>query len=296
MNWLSFFIGVLVGWIIEWLIDLFYWRRKCHACQEENEALQARLNEAERRIRTFQVKGWEREGEPERVPAAPVAAEGAAMVPPDADLGVDLEAPDIAVPSTEVDVELEAPEVDAPDLDVDAFFDGMRARFPDVDLEGSIERLKAKFPDLDLKTALHGLKFDFPDLDIDGTFQSMKARFPRLAADAAIGGAATDLGARRAEVPTVAPDRPDDLKRLEGIGPKISQLLKDQGIVTFGQLADTSVDRLEAILGAAGPRFRLADPATWPEQARLAADGAWDELQALQDRLIGGRKTGGPDG
>lgn len=267
MDWLSFFIGVLVGWIIEWLIDLFYWRRKYQSCCEERDALQVRLAEAERRIRTFQVKGR------------------------DADLDVDLEVPEVALPAAELDVDLEAPEVKAPDAGIDAFFDDLRARFPDVDLDGSIDRLRARFPDLDLKTALHGLKVDFPDLDIDGAFEGLKARFPHLAASAAVGGMAAELGDRHAELPTIAPQRPDDLKRIEGIGPKISRLLKDHGILTFAQLAATSPDRLWAILQEAGPRFQLANPESWPEQARLAADDAGDELQALQDRLLGGRRS-----
>jgi hypothetical protein len=307
MNWLVFFIGVLVGWLVEWFIDLFYWRRKCQSCQKEKEALQARLNEAERRIRTFQVKGWELEGEPQRTPSAYVTAEEAAIVPPEADLEVALEAPEVALPSAEVEVGLEAPEValpsadvdvalEAPEVDVpgsglDAFFDSLKARFPDVDLDGSIARLKARFPRLDLATAIDGLKADFPDLDIDGAVDGLKARLGYLGAGAAIGGVGAELAERRAELPATAPGRPDELTLLEGIGPKISQLLRDNGILTMAQLADTSIDRLQAILRAGGPNFQLADPTSWPEQARLAADGAWDELRALQDRLIGGRTT-----
>ena len=65
----------------------------------------------------------------------------------------------------------------------------------------------------------------------------------------------------------------------------------DNGIFTFAQLAATSTNRLWEILREAGPNFQLADPTTWPEQARLAAVGAWDELKTLQDRLDGGRST-----
>jgi len=89
----------------------------------------------------------------------------------------------------------------------------------------------------------------------------------------------------------MVPQAPDDLKLIEGIGPKISQLLMDNGILTFAQLAATSIERLQAILEEAGPNFQLANPDTWPEQAKLAAAGAWDELQTLQDRLIGGRRS-----
>ena len=82
----------------------------------------------------------------------------------------------------------------------------------------------------------------------------------------------------------------DDLIRIEGIGPKISAMLKGEGIRTFTQLAETAVDRLQAILDEAGPAFRLASPATWPEQARLAVARDWEDLHALQDQLKAGRE------
>lgn len=88
-----------------------------------------------------------------------------------------------------------------------------------------------------------------------------------------------------------APPRPDDLKKIEGIGPKTSRVLADNGIVTYRQLADTSVERLQEIIDAAGLP-RVLNPATWPEQAALAADGKWDELKALTDSLSGGRRKG----
>jgi predicted flap endonuclease-1-like 5' DNA nuclease len=82
---------------------------------------------------------------------------------------------------------------------------------------------------------------------------------------------------------------PDNLKRVEGIGPKISQLLQDAGIMTFAQLATTAVSRLQQILADAD-LTALANPTTWPEQAKLAAEGDWEGLAALQDELKGGRR------
>jgi predicted flap endonuclease-1-like 5' DNA nuclease len=83
---------------------------------------------------------------------------------------------------------------------------------------------------------------------------------------------------------------PDDLKCIEGIGPKISGLLNDAGILTFAQLAAAEVDHLEQILEKAGARYQLADPSTWPEQARLAAADDWLALASFQDELKGGRR------
>jgi len=81
----------------------------------------------------------------------------------------------------------------------------------------------------------------------------------------------------------------DDLTRIAGIGPKISSVLQGAGITTYAQLAATAVDRLGQILDESG--VRLADPGTWPEQARLAAAGDWDALKGLQGQLKGGRRV-----
>ncbi|TXF90583.1 hypothetical protein FUA23_05660 [Neolewinella aurantiaca] len=81
----------------------------------------------------------------------------------------------------------------------------------------------------------------------------------------------------------------DDLKIVEGIGPKIESILKASGIRTHGMLADTSIERLREILDEAGSRFKSHDPKTWPVQAGLAADGKMKELKAWQGELKGGK-------
>jgi predicted flap endonuclease-1-like 5' DNA nuclease len=85
---------------------------------------------------------------------------------------------------------------------------------------------------------------------------------------------------------------PDDLQRIEGIGPKISSVLQAAGITTFAQLADTDVDQLRQVLEETDPRLlRLADPTTWPEQASLAATGEWEAFEALLGELKAGRRA-----
>lgn len=84
---------------------------------------------------------------------------------------------------------------------------------------------------------------------------------------------------------------PDDLKKIEGIGPKIASILNEAGITTFAALAGSESDKIREILAAAGNRYKAHDPTTWPRQAQLAADGAWDELKALQDDLKGGKEA-----
>ena len=81
----------------------------------------------------------------------------------------------------------------------------------------------------------------------------------------------------------------DNLTKIEGIGPKVNELMNAAGIFTFAQLAEASYEQLKSILTDAGSRYQMMEPATWPQQAALAADGKWDELKVLQDKLDGGR-------
>ncbi len=81
----------------------------------------------------------------------------------------------------------------------------------------------------------------------------------------------------------------DDLKLIEGIGPKIADLFISAGIDTFAKLADASVEQMKSILETGGPRYTIHDPSTWAEQAVLARDGKLSELKELQDRLNGGK-------
>ena len=119
-----------------------------------------------------------------------------------------------------------------------------------------------------------------------------KAAKPKKAAPKAavapVVEAAAPVVEAAAPAPTAPSGKPDDLKKIEGIGPKISELLAAGGIPTFQALADANIDAVKAILEAAGPRYRIANPTTWAQQAGLAAAGKWDELSSLQDRIKGG--------
>jgi len=96
--------------------------------------------------------------------------------------------------------------------------------------------------------------------------------------------------APEAPAPVKEAEAKEDLKKVEGIGPKIAELLNNAGINTFSQLGATEVDRLKEILAEAGSRYAAHNPSTWPKQAQMAADGKWDELKAWQDELDGGKE------
>jgi predicted flap endonuclease-1-like 5' DNA nuclease len=98
-------------------------------------------------------------------------------------------------------------------------------------------------------------------------------------------------GHQIAETPTFLKDRTqsteirDNLQLIEGIGPKIEELLNNKGIYSWSQLADTSVEKLNEILDNAGTRFAIHNPLNWPHQAELARDGKMEELVKLKEEL-----------
>lgn len=82
----------------------------------------------------------------------------------------------------------------------------------------------------------------------------------------------------------------NDLKIVEGIGPKIEELFHNAGIKTWKALAETSVEKCQQILENAGDKFKMHKPATWPKQSEMAYLGKWKELKEWQDVLDGGKK------
>jgi len=107
-----------------------------------------------------------------------------------------------------------------------------------------------------------------------------------LAAAPAFVEPAIDMAAAKAAGITVK--GADDLEVIEGIGPKICSLFHAAGFKTFYQVSNMSIPQMSKILDDAGPRFKLANPETWAQQAKLAAHNQWAELKTLQDSLTAG--------
>jgi predicted flap endonuclease-1-like 5' DNA nuclease len=176
------------------------------------------------------------------------------------------------------DVEVEAPggEVEEPGSDVEVA--QVDAEEPDLDV--GVPRVDEEAPELDVESP--EIAADVPEIEAEP--RGLESELPEAEADLPVADA--ELVADVAAEPPV----PDDLKRIVGIGPKISSVLQAAGITTFAQLAATDVVQLEEILEAESPRLlRLASPTTWPEQAGLAAGGNWDALRELQDSLSADR-------
>ena len=111
-----------------------------------------------------------------------------------------------------------------------------------------------------------------------------RAAAERRAAEERVAAERKAAEERAAAVTPVA----DDLKKIEGIGPKLSKVLNNAGIINFKQLADKSTSELQDILDDAGPRYRIARPKSWPLQAAMAAAGEWDKLKDFQTEMRGG--------
>ena len=85
-----------------------------------------------------------------------------------------------------------------------------------------------------------------------------------------------------------ATGKADDLKKIEGAGPKAAEALVNAGFETFAKVAKATPEELSNVLSEASSRLAHIVTDTWPKQAKLAADGKWDELKELQDKLDGG--------
>lgn len=81
----------------------------------------------------------------------------------------------------------------------------------------------------------------------------------------------------------------DDLKIVEGIGPKIEGLFHNFDIKTWKALGEASVEKCQEVLNSGGERYRIHKPDTWPQQAKMAYEGKWAELLKWQDELDGGK-------
>ncbi|RMA65755.1 50S ribosomal protein L21 [Ulvibacter antarcticus] len=94
--------------------------------------------------------------------------------------------------------------------------------------------------------------------------------------------------APKAKAPAKKAAKADDLKKIEGAGPKAAEAMVAAGLDTFAKVAKAKPEAIAAILTEASSNLAHLVTDTWPKQAKLAAEGKWDELKELQDRLDGG--------
>lgn len=119
--------------------------------------------------------------------------------------------------------------------------------------------------------------------DIEG-FSELKEQMAAASAPAAKESAKEEKAPKAAKA-----GKGDEFRKIEGIGPKIEELLHEAGYNTFADLAAASVDAIKEVLNAAGSRYQMHDPTTWPMQADMAAKGEWDALKEWQENAKGGK-------
>ena len=125
---------------------------------------------------------------------------------------------------------------------------------------------------------------------LEGQLRSLESENRRLQAE--LDAALTEKASlAEALAKAAGPVKPDNLKVIEGIGPKLEEMLNGHRIYTFRQLADTPVSVLQGILDEAGETYRIHDPGTWPEQAKLLSEGKLEAFEKLTDELKGGRRV-----
>lgn len=83
----------------------------------------------------------------------------------------------------------------------------------------------------------------------------------------------------------------NDLQVIEGIGPKIAELLDHAGFGTWQDLAGADPADLRRVLDEAGSRYHMHDPSSWPRQAALLADGRWQEFKELTEQIRSARAS-----
>ncbi|MFH7001370.1 hypothetical protein [Flavobacterium bizetiae] len=147
-----------------------------------------------------------------------------------------------------------------------------------LSLQADLDACKANTRNLNAK--ISSLEADLASKATVSSQQSFTApTAPALLFDAAL--ATTVYGKKIKE---------NDLKIVEGIGPKIEALFNAAGITTWRELSETSTEKLQSILDAGGENYAIHNPSTWARQALLAYQGKWQELKDWQEGLLGGKE------
>jgi predicted flap endonuclease-1-like 5' DNA nuclease len=76
----------------------------------------------------------------------------------------------------------------------------------------------------------------------------------------------------------------DDLKLIVGIGAKVEVLLHNANVLTFKQLSKMKAPEIQMLLVYGGSHFARLNAASWPKQAKYAAQGKWEKMQLAYEK------------
>jgi predicted flap endonuclease-1-like 5' DNA nuclease len=319
--WYWFLIlGILIGWVVSWLLDLFCWRRKRNRVfEKEIQELKSKLDDCNGRAANLRGEIEKRDAriaDLERTLAARVELHTAAVptahveaepLPVHAHPIVMPEAPEVHPAASQVVVSATQAPVKRPHVPVAAPVVDLAA--PEAAL-ASVGVTLAGPPAAAAAAPVVAAPAPAGEFPVDD-LTKVRGIGPMLTAALHAGGItsfAQLAAADEAQLQSIiqAPewrrldygdwieqakalrDQPaepaeDDLTRIEGIGPKYAEELRAAGIGTFGELASSNPARLAGIVKA--PDWRRVDYASWIDQARLVVAGDEGGLATLQDRL-----------
>lgn len=161
--------------------------------------------------------------------------------------------------------------------------DDYHARF--VELEAAHATLRYQF-DEEMKSILQ-LKASLQKCEIDKSV--LEGRLSRLQAAQAAGEPAAPAVPAYSQLFAA-----DNLQIIEGVGPKMEELLKGAGYTHWAELSEATFESLRSLLDGAG--YQFANPHSWPRQARLAHENKWDDLIEFQEFLSAGEEGKGDMG
>lgn len=136
-------------------------------------------------------------------------------------------------------------------------------------------RARAKWAGLELESRMGEEKGVQPEPDEAGGYTQFIASYLEKR-DAEIHELQTKLEAKEAQLDALqarfdeyVETHPDDLTAIKGIGRIYQWKLRDGGINSYAQLAQTTPERIREILNV--PAWRKIDPDSWIEQAKVLA-------------------------
>lgn len=124
-------------------------------------------------------------------------------------------------------------------------------------------------------------------LSLEGDLKSTKASLASSLTSATVALLPFDAAAAKAVFGKKVKE--NDLTIVEGIGPKIQELFHNHDVKTWKALSECTVDKCQSVLDSGGERYKIHNPGTWPEQAKMAYEGKWKALLKWQDELDGGK-------
>ena len=254
--WLALILGILIGWLMQMLLEILYFRRRRDDCQRSLQEIQADLQVRDAELQDIRAKAESLEVDltaaRARAAKADLAAPAVALpaveaaLPevalPKVDLGAALpgvELPKVELPGVELP-KVDLPKVDLPKVDLGAVL-------PEVELP-KVELPEVELPKVDLGAALPGVELpqvELPKVDLGAALPGVElpqVELPKV-----------DLGAALPEVELPKVELPEvELPQVEL--PKV-----ELPGVELPQVESPQVDLGAALPGVELPKVELPD-------------------------------------